>query len=326
MKLVKKSIWILLIILVVGTSLFFLGPTVEIDTAIRPVELPDDLDNYLAASEARVTNLRPNTEKVILWADPAAKSKTEVAVVYLHGFSATRQETAPLADNIAKALEANLFYTRLTGHGQDGQALSQATVNDWLNDTAEALAIGRRLGERIVIVGASTGGTLATWLVNQPDSDDVVALVLISPNYGLRDSRSEIMLWPWARVIVPLVGGKTRHRDPVNEDDARYWTTSYPTVAVMPVMGLVDITRKLEIETIDTPVLMLYSPTDQQSNPEASQAIFERWGSEIKQRLPINDSSDPFNHVIAGDIRSPNTTVRVTGLALDLLETARLSE
>ncbi|MDD4273595.1 MAG: hypothetical protein PHG14_07705 [Desulfobacter postgatei] len=38
--------------------------------------------------------------------------------VYIHGFSATRKETAPLSDLVAKTLNANLFYTRLSGHGR----------------------------------------------------------------------------------------------------------------------------------------------------------------------------------------------------------------
>ena len=38
-----------------------------------------------------------------------------------------------------------------------------------------------RLGERVVVVGCSTGGTLATWLA--ASGADLAALVLISPNY-----------------------------------------------------------------------------------------------------------------------------------------------
>lgn len=65
-------------------------------------------------------------------------------LVYLHGISATRQETAALAEIVAKRLEANLFYTRLTGHGRTGEALLDGSVRAWFNDTVEAFDIGQR--------------------------------------------------------------------------------------------------------------------------------------------------------------------------------------
>ena len=63
-------------------------------------------------------------------------------------------------DIVAGAVDANLFYTRLQGHGRSGKAMGEATVEGWINDLAEAEAIGRRIGERMVLVGTSTGGTL----------------------------------------------------------------------------------------------------------------------------------------------------------------------
>jgi hypothetical protein len=53
-------------------------------------DLPVDLDAYLKQSEARFTDLRPNNEKAIVWADPSKKAKTPVSIIYLHGFSACR--------------------------------------------------------------------------------------------------------------------------------------------------------------------------------------------------------------------------------------------
>ena len=89
-------------------------------TAQEPTapDLPDDLDAYLKQTEARFTDLRPNNEKLIVWADPSKKAKTPLSIIYLHGFSACRLEVAPLCDIVAHDLGANLFYTRLSGHGR----------------------------------------------------------------------------------------------------------------------------------------------------------------------------------------------------------------
>ena len=75
--------------------IFLAGPRVAVDTELAPISLPVDLDSYLAASEAQFSDIVPNTEKTIIWASEPGQ-KTDIAVVYLHGFSATRQETAPL--------------------------------------------------------------------------------------------------------------------------------------------------------------------------------------------------------------------------------------
>ena len=91
----------------------------------------------------------------------ASERKTPYSVVYLHGFSATRQETAPLAECVADSLGANLFETRLAGHGREREPLADVRAEDWLHDAAEALAIAARLGERVIVIGTSTGATLA---------------------------------------------------------------------------------------------------------------------------------------------------------------------
>ena len=184
------------------------GPRVAVEEPRNRVELPDDLDAYLLASESRFAGLTPGTEKVIRWADASERAVTPWSVVYLHGFSASRQETAPLADSVAAHLGANLFYTRLTGHGLPG----------------EALAIGRRLGERVLVVGTSTGGTLASWLATDPDwAASIGAMVLISPNFGPRDPRSDMLLWPWGRQLARAVIGEWRSWDPVNERQEEFW-------------------------------------------------------------------------------------------------------
>jgi pimeloyl-ACP methyl ester carboxylesterase len=150
------------LVLAVILLVFFAGPRVSLEPDLKPIALPEDLDEYLKQSEAAFSDIVPGAEKTIIWANPE-KTKTTLAVIYLHGYSATRQETAPLSEHIAKKLGANLFCTRLSGHGRGGAAMAEACANDWLNDSLEALAIGKRLGEKIIIISVSTGGTLAAW-------------------------------------------------------------------------------------------------------------------------------------------------------------------
>ena len=70
--------------------------------------------------------------------------RTEIAIVYIHGYSASPQEVRPVPEKIANKLNANLYFSRLTGHGCDSKEMSKAQIQDWLNDTAEAIAIGHQ--------------------------------------------------------------------------------------------------------------------------------------------------------------------------------------
>ncbi|HEX9885436.1 MAG TPA: alpha/beta fold hydrolase, partial [Longimicrobiales bacterium] len=278
-----------------------LGPRVPVDTSVEPVEPAADLDLWLAESEAELGDLVPGAEKTIVWADAAARAPTPRVVVYIHGFSADRQETAPLADSVAAALGANLFYTRLTGHGRSGEeAMAEASVHAWVQDAEEAMAVARRLGGRVVLVGASTGGTLATWMAAQPRwKSDIEALVLISPNFGPRDGSARILTWPWGGLVARLVVGPTRSFAPVNERQAEHWTVEYPTGALLPMMALVDLASDVDGRQVSAPVLVVYSPEDRVVDPARTLARLETLASSRKELFVVEGSDDPERHVLA---------------------------
>jgi esterase/lipase len=304
--------------LAVGTGLVFVfGPRVAVSPGVKPAPLPAslaELDTYLAEQEAAYDDLVPGAEATIRWARAdtggrAVREKTPLSVVYLHGFSATRQETAPLADTVAAALGANLFYARLTGHGRSGEALGEATATDWLRDARTALGIGRLLGERVVLVGTSTGGTLATWLATQPDVGEALhALVLLSPNFRPTDANADVLTWPWGRQIAHAVLGAERSWTPETEAQAQYWTERYPTDAVVEMMALTRFVQPKHLGRVTTPTLVLVDPADTVVSAEVTRERFRALGTQRKALVEVEGVEDPSHHVIAGDILSPGTT------------------
>ena len=74
--------------------------------------LPDleDLDGWLAQRETAAGGVREGCAKQVVWAD--GHRKTPMAVLYIHGFSATGAEVRPLPDLLAEALGANLYFAR----------------------------------------------------------------------------------------------------------------------------------------------------------------------------------------------------------------------
>ena len=64
----------------------------------------------------KIRGILPWTKKRIIWNNPNLKSKSEIAFIYIHGFSASLGEIRPVPDILVENLNANLF-TRLSGHG-----------------------------------------------------------------------------------------------------------------------------------------------------------------------------------------------------------------
>ncbi len=307
-----------LLILVIIVAVFLAGPRIEINTTVHPVIIPTDLEAYVANSESAIDDIVPGTEKIIIWAGETGV-QTPLSVVYLHGFSASRQETAPLSEIVASDLGANLFYTRFTGHGRNGTAMLEGSVHAWLSDAYEALVIGRRLGKKVIVIGMSTGGTAATWLATNDFSDTVAAFVLISPNFALTDSRSRVLSWPWGGYLAELFIGPERSWDPVNDRQGRFWTHRYPTRALLPMMGMVDLANSLDLSTIDTPFLIIYSPDDQIVSSNSTEAMYQRIGTRQKQLIAFSNAEDPSQHVLAGDILSPGSTEVIARVILNFI-------
>ncbi len=301
-------------VVVAVAVVYALGPRYEVDTAIDPVPDILDVEEYVTSSERRIPDLFEGTEKRIVWAG-APGEPTGRVVVYVHGFSATRQEVAPLCDSLAARLDANLFYTRLKGHGRPGDAMADATAGDWLSDVREAIAVARSLGDRVLLVGSSTGATLIVWAMSGgltvEETAIVEALVLMSPNFGPADPRSNLLLMPWGQQLTKLIVGEYREWTPYNEMQRRYWTTRYPTSAIFPMMGSVRAARSADPDRFHTPVLVAYSPDDQVVDAGRIVEWFDSIASDDRRLIQVANVGDPSSHILAGDILSPGTTERM---------------
>ncbi|WP_420409565.1 alpha/beta hydrolase [Hoeflea sp.] len=313
----RKLLYLVIFLIVAGGLLFLLGPRPVIDSEVRFDEatLPEDIESYIRNAEARYDDLRPGNERQIVWAYPASQARTPLAIVYIHGYSASPGETRPMPDLVAKELGANLYFARLAGHGRSGDAMLEGSVQAWLDDFAEALAIGRRLGEKVVVMATSTGATLATYAASRPELvRDVAGMVQISPNYALQAAGSGLLTIPWAETLLPLIGGERRSWEPRNAMHAQYWTYEYPNLALPQMGGLIDLAADVDPSEITIPSLFIYSPMDSVIVPEKARAMAARWGGPAKT-IEVTDSDDPNNHVIAGDALSPGTTDRIAAEA-----------
>lgn len=312
--------FIALLVIIVGAYLY-LGPREEI--ARGAIEDPnlEAPDAWLAEREARFDDIVDGTQARIIWAGEAG-AETDIVLLYLHGFSATSEEIRPVPDRVAEALGANLIFARLPGHGRTGAAMAEPRAGHWLDETEVMLRLARGIGDRVVVMGTSTGATLASWAATDTDmARDVAAMVLISPNYVLANPAAVLVEWPSARMWTPWIAGAERSFEPINDGHGRYWTTAYPTEATVTLGTLLRETRARDYSGVTIPALFVFSDADQVISAPAVRDFAQGWGGPTTL-IPVavpEEGGDPFNHVIAGDILSPALTDRMVEDVTDWL-------
>jgi len=281
---------------------------------------PPRLD-YVAGARLPVLPVLPviagAEERVLRTVDP---DHARWVVVALHGFSASRQETAPLAEIVARQLGVNLVEARLSGHGQAETPMAGVLAEHWLDDAHRAFAVAAELGERIIVIGTSTGATLAAALLDQGFAKHIDTLVMISPNFAPRDPKAKWLTRPAGPLIAELVAGDTRCWTPTNDLQDQYWSNCYPMAAAVEMMRLVDRANRILPTDISQRLLMFYSRDDKIISADAALEVFEATRSPMKAAIEIRDPGDPSHHVLAGDILSPAKTQEIADAIVEFIE------
>jgi len=247
--------------------IFFFGPRVAKPNVEKPFpEVNSDirlLEQEIKDREAAINNIKPDNEARIVWAD-SVPQKTSYSLVYLHGWSASQEEGDPIHTETAKRYGCNLYLPRLAGHGlAEAEPMLDLTAEQLLDSAREAVAVGKQLGEKVILMGTSTGGTLALhFAANDPD---VEALLLYSPNIAIFDPNAKLMSGPWGLQVLKLIKGSDYHE--FDTDIAlknQYWTTKYRLEALTHLQALMDATMTEEtFAAIDQPVFLGYYYKDE---------------------------------------------------------------
>lgn len=259
-----KRNWLRLVLIIASllVIIYYIGPRPVMPAydPLLPV-VPQDaakLEQYVAAREAR-HHLKPGNEARLLWND-STHNKTPYSIIYLHGFSASPMEGNPVYLDMAKRYGCNLFVSRLDGHGIDTtEPLLHMTAEGLWNDAKEALAIGKEIGSRVIIVSTSTGGTLALKLA-ATYPNDVYALVNMSPNIEINNNLAFLANNPWGLQLARLVShGDYHNSGDTSKAEAAYWYTRYRLEAVSELQNLLETAMvPATFHKVKQPVLDLY--------------------------------------------------------------------
>ncbi|MBS1918032.1 MAG: alpha/beta hydrolase [Bacteroidetes bacterium] len=261
----KKSLWAIPVLLII---IYLAGPAPAkpVYKTEMPVVPADalQLEAYVKNNEAQ-HKIKPDNEARIIWFNDSSKQKTDYAIVYLHGFSASQGEGDPVHKNIAKEFGCNLYLSRLAEHGIDTvDAMINLTADKYWESAKQALAIGKQLGRKVILMSTSTGGTNALQLA-AAYPDDVAALILLSPNIEINDPNAWLLNNHWGLQIAHLV----LKSDFIDAKDNRpiykqYWDWHYRAEAAVALQELLETTMTKEtFEKVKQPVELLYFYKDE---------------------------------------------------------------
>jgi len=328
MRLLKRLFAVTVVLLII----YLLGPNPS-----KPVynhDLPvvpatGQLEAYIAQQESQ-HKIKPDNEARIVWANDSLKQKTEYAIVYLHGFSASQEEGNPVHRDIAKQFGCNLYLSRLSQHGIDtSDALINMTADNLWESAKQAYAIGKQLGNKVILMGTSTGGTLAIQLAAA--YPDVAGIVMYSPNIAINDPFAWIINNPWGLQIARMVKGSkfniVKDKLPVYK---QYWNDQYRLEGAVQLQELLETAMAPgTFELVKQPALLLYYYKDEQHQDpvvkvSAMQAMFPRLGTadSLKRSVAMPTVG---SHVMASPIQSKDVNAVEQQTASFLQEVMHLS-
>lgn len=255
----KKRYFLPLVLL----GVLFLGPKAEyelVDGKINPMtDLPlSQVEHYIYDQEAKIENIKPNNESRIIWADSVRK--TEYAVVYLHGFSASIWEGDGIHQQFSKRYGANLYLARQQDHGiGDRNTFKKLTPKNYLESAKEAVAIGQLLGEKVILMSCSTGGTHSLYLTaNNPEM--VHAQILYSPNIAIASPAAQLVTMPWGEYLADaMIGEHVKSGAYGKPEMENFATTEYHTKGIIALENLLEQTMITEtFQKIESPYFLGY--------------------------------------------------------------------
>lgn len=307
-KLLKWVIGVILLLLVI----YFLGPSApkaELTTTLP--ELKGNLlqiESDINKSEGALPNLKPDNQARIIWFDSLRKEKTPVSIVYLHGFSASQGEGMPVHIDFAKRYGCNLYLSRLYEHGLESkEAFIDMTPEKLLQSAKEAVAVGKQIGDKVILMSTSTGGTLSLFIAS--GNPDLYGLICYSPNIDLYDSKSFILTSPWGLQLSRMVLGSDYYNFSGPPGTLKYWITHYRIEGLIALKSLLNASIKKEVfEQVKMPVFVGYYYKDEQHQDDvvsipAMLSMFDELGTPKEQKKKVC-FPEAGTHPIASEIWS----------------------
>ena len=216
-------------------------------------------------------------------AEPFAHDGGDVGVLVVHGFSGSPKSMRPWAEHLA-AQGHTVRLPRLPGHGTTWQEMNRTTWHDWYGEVEREFLALRATCRKVVVVGLSMGGALATRLAQQ-HHDDVAGLVLVNPAIKVEDVRLKAL--PLLKRLVPSLPGIGNDIKKPGQDEGAY--DRVPLRALHSQTQLWDTVIR-DLPAVSQPVLLLRSAVDNVVPASSSALLLSRISSTDVTEIVLEDS------------------------------------
>ncbi len=309
-----KKMYFLLGIFLLLILLFLLGPKMnfpEYNASLPTIPWSlDEIETQITERDKTTPNLKPNNQGRIVWADSI--KKTPYALVYLHGYSASPMEGDPVHLNFAKRYGCNLYVPRLSQHGiKDQETFKTLTPKDLIADAKEALAIGKKLGGKVILMSCSTGSTLSIYLATE-HPELVHSMIMYSPNLNLADPTAALLTKPWGLSIARKVIGEHRELTSlIGTKKEQYTTCKYRVEGLICLKTLLEETMTDDrFKEVTQPYFIgyYYKNEKEKDNIIDIDRIkdFDRLTSSNPSAKQVVAFPDAGTHVLPSDLYNPH--------------------
>lgn len=203
------------------------------------------------------------------------KTDSKIGVLLVHGLLASPAELRDLADDLCKEGFA-VMGVRIAGHGTSPHDLALQSWHEWLYSVERGHRILSSFCDRVIVVGFSTGATLALALAAK-NPKKLAGVCAVSPAIGLRNKKSS---------FIPLLNGLNRVASwlPQTEGILEFFDNNpehpeinYRSIPIGAVTNLVDLAEHAvkEIKKITIPVTLIQGDDDPVVEPKGAKLVFD---------------------------------------------------
>lgn len=274
--------------------------------------------------------IKPHLSTKIYFA--STPQQTDIAYLYLHGYSASIHEISPVTEILATHTHSNIIFQRITRHGLSLAPMEYLSPKKWYYSALQGLAIANKLGKKVIVLSCSTGSTLSLLLsARNTAKNEMTHQVCVSPNCWPQPKLTcALFLLPILRNIlenaplIPIIGPhknqtiRTRHivSRPTSKLQEENCTLRVPTYAIGNMMQLIKLIwniRKHSPHSYKIPASIILSDLDKEVLYSMTRKFFKKY-------MPCstfdiyNNSTHKKQHVIAGDIYSPHSTLDIVNI------------
>lgn len=288
---------------------------------------PASLDKYLRRRESAF-DLKSGTQAQIVWDKPENPSVTNTALVYLHGFRASHPEGKPVHRQLANKLGANLFLSRLSDHGvRHSHPLAKLSKQKLITSARFAFEIGRRIGKKVILVGTSTGGSLALYLAGKPGLQErISSLILYSPLIQFYGINNLLLTHRWVRMALGTLPGRKYllKADSTTEAEDKIWNQQYALGGALALGGFVqEYMKESNFALVRCPTFIgYYRKSKKEQDHVVSVPAILKMARVLKDAAPaveLANFPEAGNHVICSSLLSKSVN-RVAQKSLQFLK------